>query len=498
MSGSYYIGLDNGGSATKCVIFDPAGRQISGASERVPVRRTGEGFTERDPEQLWAANCAVIRKALALSGLAPEEIRALSLCGYGGGLVMTGEDGNCVYPLIVSTDTRADSLLTAFQEDGTDEKVYRRTLQHLWSGQHGVLLPWFKRNMPSVLGQAAHILSIKDYIRFRLTGRYATEPTDATNTNLFHPEKKIFDPEIFRALSIEECLQKMPSAVLRSCECAGRLTAEAAALTGLPEGLPVAAGLYDAAACTLGSGILDDSLAAIVLGTWTISGHLTRTLAECEGQNNSMCGFLDGWYFSEESSPSSAGNLDWFVEQYYAKLCPEGADVYETCNERVSALDPASSDLVFLPYLYGSNSIPEARGALLNLAGHHTADQVLMAIYEGIVFSLQQHMELLYPGGFPSAARFSGGVSRSSVWCQLLADVLGITIETTECRELGALGSAVCAAIADGRYTDYAQAAAHMTHVSGRFYPNREKHAVYQKKYAVYQKAIEALAVFYH
>jgi len=210
-----------------------------------------------------------------------------------------------------------------------------------------------------------------------------------------------------------------------------------------------------------------------------------------------MCAYRDGWYFSEESSPASASNLDWFVEHFYARRFADTGNVYEACNRLVASKDPAASNLVFLPYLYGSNSIPEARGTLLNLAGHHTSDDVLVAVYEGILFSVMQHVKNLYPGELPRLARFTGGIARSKIWCQMLADVLGIPVETTACPEPGTLGVAICAAIADGAFADFEEASRAMTHVTGRYEPDAARHGVYMDKYATYEKAVASIGAFY-
>ncbi len=185
MRPSYFMGIDNGGSTTKCVIFDQNGTTITTASTRIRMNRPGSGCTERDGEEVWNANCQVIQAALQQSSLHAREIRAVSMCGYGGGMILLGTQGDPVCPFIVSTDSRADGLLTEFRKNGTDDAVYAHTLQRLWAGQPGMLLPWFQRNRPDLLKNAAHVMMIKDFIRYRLTGIIGTERTDASNTNLF-------------------------------------------------------------------------------------------------------------------------------------------------------------------------------------------------------------------------------------------------------------------------------------------------------------------------
>lgn len=497
MKKNYFLGIDNGGSSIKCVVFDQYGSSISQESIKVPLHHTSGGFTERDPAALWEANCLIIRRALLRAALNPVDISGISLSGYGGGLILLDAKANPMYPIIVSTDSRADLLLEKFQKNGTDQKIYDRTLQHLWSGQQAMLLTWMKLHRPDVLEKATHILSIKDYLRYKLTGEFATEPTDASNTNLFNLYSKSFDSEIFRILGLEGYNFALPK-LLKPCSLAGKVTEKAAIQTGLLEGTPVAAGLYDVASCTLASGIMNEDTLSLIVGTWSISGHLTKNIKECEGRNNGMAAFLDGWYFSEESSPTSTSNLDWFTDRFYQYLKPApDVNVYEYCNQLASGISPDENDLIFIPYLYGSNTVAGARGGFFNLSGYHTQGHILEAIYEGILFSLLTHVNTLYGQSYPQKARFSGGASRSPFWCQMLSDILGIPVEVTDCEELGALGAAICAAVSTNTYADFSEATKNMSHISRTYLPDHVRHVIYAKKYQKYQKAIKALEYFY-
>ncbi len=497
MRSSYFMGIDNGGSTTKCVIFDQNGTTVAAASTRIRMNRPGNGCTERDGGEVWNANCQVIRAALQQSSLHARDIRAVSVCGYGGGMILLDASGVPVCPFIVSTDSRAEGLLAEFQKSGIDDAVYAHTFQRLWAGQPGMLLPWFQKNRPGLLKKASHVMMIKDFIRYQLTGIIGTERTDASNTNLFSIRTGRFEPELFRILGIEDLYPLVPKQIFSPFQTAGHITEEAAVQTGLCPGTPVAAGLYDAAACTLASGILDDTVLSLVVGTWSISGHLTRDLEACHGKSNNMFSFLDGWYFSEESSPTSAGNLDWFIEQSYGRRIPEGKAVYEYCSQAVSGIDPEENDLIFLPFLYGSNTAVPAKAGFFQISGHHTADHMLAAVYEGILFSLLQHIRILYGEHVPKTARFSGGASRSPVWCQMAADILGFPIEVMDCTELGAMGAAICAGTACGTWNDPADAVRHMCRIARTYLPNPERTGVYRKKYEQYQRAVRCLDTFY-
>lgn len=493
----YFMGLDNGGSTIKCIIFNQNGVQISHASARVPMDRPGEGYTERSCKAIWHANCRVIQNALKASHLSGSDITAVSLCGYGGGIVLLDDKGEPTYPAIVSTDSRAVRLLQQFQATGIDDAVFAYTCQRLWTGQPGMLLPWFAQNRPEVLRRSSHVMAIKDYIRYRLTDIVATEKTDASNTNLFNIHLHCFDAAICHILGIDDCFSMLPTRFFSPCEIAGYITPEAAAETGLSPGTPVATGLYDVASCTLASGILTENILSVIIGTWSISGHLVQNIEALRGHSNGMASFLPNGYFIEESSPTSASNLDWFIEHFFHKYFSPDQNIYEQCNQIVANLNPADSDLIFLPYLYGSNTAVAAKAAFFNLSGHHTDQHMLMAVYEGILFSLFQHIQTLCGDQLPASVRFSGGAARSPVWCQMLSDISGAPIEVMDCEELGALGAAICAGIAIGLYADYSEATERMCRVSRTYHPEPERVKLYKKKYTNYQKAVKSLEFFY-
>ncbi len=498
MSERYFLGIDNGGTASKCVIFDQEGSIVSSASAHIPMRAGSQGETERDGQLIWQENSRIIGEAVREAGIDAGRIACVGLCGYGGGLGMLDAGGRPVAPFVVSTDSRANDLLLAMQRDGVTDALYARTLQQAWAGQPVVLLPWYKRHSPDVYRRCAHIVMIKDYVRSRLTGSLDTEWSDASAANLLNVRTRRFDEEIFRILGIEEKFACLPGRLLHPRDVAGRVTEEAAAQTGLRAGTPVAAGLYDATACCLASNIMDADTLCLIVGTWSIAGHLAGTLEECEGGNTTLMSYLDDAYFKEESSPTSASNLNWFVTQFYEKMLGPGeGSVLARCDAIVEALDPMESDVVFLPYLYGSNTFTGGRGAFFNMTGASTSEHMLLGVYEGVLFSMRQHIDDLYPNGLPRLARLSGGASRSPVWSQMLADTLDTPIEVMESSELGVLGSAICAAVACGAFPDFQTAAAKMTRVRKRYTPRAERVAVYREKYARYRNAVEGVRVFH-
>jgi len=493
----YLIGIDNGGSDTKCAIFDLEGREVAVASTQVPMDMPQPGFTEREAQKVWQANVKVIREALRRAGISGEEVAAVGLTGYGNGMVLMDENGQASYPVIVSTDDRAGGYCKKFRENGTERKIFPYTRQTTWSAQPAVMLLWFMDHNPEVLKKTRWVLGIKDFIRFRLTGEIVSEITDASSGCLVNLDTREFDPVLFEILGIEDCYEKMPP-VLESTDISGYVTEEAAKLTGLAEGTPVAAGYFDIDANALASGILSSEELCMIAGTWSINEYLSKEAPKDidSRENVATLSYLRDYYIMEDSTPTSASNFNWFIKSLLQPDRPDipTSQIYEECNKLVAFIEPEDSNVIFVPYLFGSATHPDANGAFLNLTSADDRDTMLRAVYEGVVFSSAHHVHnLKRPIESYSKARLSGGVSNSEVWSQMMSDVLQISIDTLEGSEPGAKGAAMGAGVACGVFKNLEDAVAHMVHIGKTYTPRPEYGPVYEKKFKRYEAALQAL-----
>lgn len=493
----YLIGVDNGGSDIKCAVFDLEGNELAVAGTQVPMDIPQPGFTERDAEQVWQANARVIREALEKAGISGDSVAGVGLTGYGNGMVLVDEALKPVYPAIVSTDDRAGEYCRRFKENGTERKLFPYTLQTTWSAQPAAMLPWFRDNQPEVLNKTRWVLSMKDFIRLRLTNAIAGEITDASSGCLVNLDTRNYDPCLFEILGIEDCYEKMPP-ILESTEVSGYITEEAAEQTGLAAGIPVAAGYFDIDANALASGVLSGDELCLIAGTWSINEYLSKDVPRDidHKQNTVTLSYLKDYYIMEDSTPTSASNFNWFIRTL---LRPDRADVpigqiYEECNRLVASIEPEDSQVIFVPYLFGSATHPDAQAAFLNLASGDDRGAMLRAVYEGVVFSSTHHVyNLKRPIESYTKARLSGGVSNSEVWSQMMSDVLQIPIETLEGDEPGTKGAAMGAGVACGIFQDLEEAVEHMVHIGKTYLPRAEYGPVYAKKYKRYEAALQAV-----
>ena len=493
----YLLGIDNGGSDIKCAVYDLNGKELAISRTQIPMNIPEAGFTERDVENVWEANVKVIKAVLKKAEIPGEDVVAIGVTGYGNGMVLLDEEGKPVYPAIISTDERASSYCKKFREDGTEKKIFPYTLQTTWAAQPAVLLPWFRDHKPEVLEKTKWIMSMKDYIRFRLTGKVAGEITDASSGCLVNLDTRRYDRRIFEILGIEDCYSKMPK-ILESTDISGYVTKEAEKMTGLTEGTPVAAGYFDIDANALASGVLSDQELCLIAGTWSINEYLSKEAPrEIEKKKNTVTlSYMKDYYIMEDSTPTSASNLNWYLNHFVRPEKQElsADEIYIVCNKQVESVKPEECKVIFVPYLFGSATHENAHGAFLNLTGGDDKSVMLRAVYEGVVFSHYTHVrKLLLNREKPKAVQLSGGAANSDVWVQIFADVLQIPVEVMEDKELGAMGAAITAGIAAGVYQDYGEAIKRTVRIKKTVYPRSEYAEIYEQKYRQYQKVIEAL-----
>ena len=494
----YLMGIDNGGTFSKAAIFDENGHQISVASVPTVTITPKPGYTERDMEELWQVNAQAIRKTIEKSGINPADIAGVSFSGHGKGLYLVGKDGKPSYNGIISTDARAWAYVKKWKEDGTAKKVYEKTYQDILACQPVSLLAWLKDNCPEVIENTKYVFAVKDYVRYRMTGEAYAEMSDFSGGNLVNLATGEYDRELMELFGIGEVYDMLPP-LKNAADICGYVTKTASEMTGLPEGTPVSAGMFDVNACGIASGLSDGEKMCMIAGTWSINEFIAKepVLNGTVALNSMFC--IPGYYLVEESSPTSAGNMEWFIrnlmnfEKEGAKA--NGGSIYDITNEWVASIEPQDNNIIFLPFLNGSNEDALAKGTFIGLTAYHSKKHMLRAVYEGIVFSHLTHVKkLLRNREVPESIRLSGGAANSDVWVQIFADTLQIPIDVIEDKELGAQGAAIAAGIAAGIYKDYNDGIEKTVKITKTVQPRVEYKEIYEKKYQTYRRVIEGLS----
>lgn len=495
----YAIGLDNGGTVTKAALFDLEGHELCVASQRTRVLSPKPGYNERDMESVWETNCTCIRQVLEKSGIDPASIIGLAVCGHGKGLYLWGKDNKPACAGISSTDNRAWRVAERWREDGTLARVHPKICQELMACQQAALLRWLKEHEPQVYDNIRWVFSVKDYIRFRLTGEAWSEVTDISGSGLMDVKNARYDREILDILGISEVYEHL-APMKYSSELCGCISGEAAKKAGLLAGTPVAGGMFDIDACAVAMAVTKPGQMCTITGTWSINEFIASRPLLNRGIAMHSLYAIPGYYLLEECSATSAGNLEWFIENCLDTEGRSGGALYEHLAKLAASVSPEDCQVYYLPFLYGSNAHDLAKASFVGMTNYHTKAHMIRAVYEGVAFSHKTHIDrLLSACPPPKAIRMGGGAVNSPFWVQMFADVLGYPIETVSgVKELGALGCAMAAAVAAGVYESYEAAAGRMVCVNAPVMPDMEKHKIYLEKYEKYRAISGALDTIWH
>jgi len=469
------LAIDAGGSLVKATIFDLSRGGSQTRSRSVPLTRPAPGQNERDAEVLWAATVDCVREVLGAIDGGPERVLAVGFTGHGNGLYLVDADGRPTRNAVMAADTRAASAVRRWVAAGLAEELQARSWNGLWAGQPGPILASLAAAEPEVLERSHAVLSCKDYLRGRLTGVVQTELSDASAGGLY-------DNTAWAASGGGEPLALSEPAVAGfgigsvrhllltpiGSQDLGVVSAAAAVETGLPAGTPVVAGLVDNAALHHGSGVFDGAEICVGAGTWSVNQVLVpagdATMDSVLGAIRPTAAniALGGLALLCEASPTSASNFDWALTRAVTRTSSQdrddGQDIYRARLEREGARRQRVDDPMFLPFLDGSRADAGARGAWVGLSSSTGEDELLGAVVEGICLEHRRHIERLQaamPTRLP--VRLSGGATKSEVWCQRFADVLGVPVHISPVSELGSVCAAAQAGVGVGAFPDVAQ-----------------------------------------
>ena len=495
--GQYFLGIDNGNTVSKAALFDLHGKEVAIASCRVDTVFLHPGWTERDMGMLWQSTASAIREVLAKSGVQPEAIAGIGSTGHGNGIYLLDKSGQPLRNGIQSMDTRATDVINEWKQSGMAEQFFPYTIQSLWPAQPNALLAWIKENEPQNYERIGAILMCKDYIKYRLTGEVSSDYTDMSGSSLLDVRKKCYSRELMALYGLSDVYDALPP-LKQSFEVVGQVTRIAAEETGLAMGTAVVGGVFDVDSSAIGCGAVNAGQACIVAGTWSINEVITQEPLVDPNLFMTTLFAAPGLFLSVEASATSATNLEWFVAQCCGdergEALRRGISVYEVCSEEVASVAPDSTNIIFHPFLYGSNVQPTARAGFYGVAGWHTRAHLLRALYEGVVFSHLRHIEKLRSAGAQiDSVRLTGGGSRSQVWSQMFADLLQVPIEVSEGTELGARGAALSASIGAGVYRNYSEAAEQAVSIIRVQEAIPANTSLYMARYAEYNHLIEVM-----
>jgi len=493
------LGIDIGTSGTKTLLIDDDGRALASATAEYPLSTPRPGWAEQDPDDWWRASASTVREVLAKSGVAAGEIKGVGLSGQMHGSVFLDANHQVLRPALLWCDQRTGPQCEWITERVGRERVVELTANPVLTGFTAPKVIWVRQNEPETYAKIRKVLLPKDYVRFRLTGEFHTEVSDASGTSLFHVRERRWATEMLDALEIPR--DWMPEAH-ESPVASARISRAGAEATGLAEGTPVVGGGGDQAASAVGNGIVEAGIVSSTVGTsGVVFAFAERPTVDPGLRVHTFCHAVpDRWHVMGVML-SAGGSLRW-----YRDTCghPEaavartlGRDPYEVIAEEAAAAEPGCEGLLFLPYLTGERTPypdPNARGAYVGLTLRHDKRHLARAVLEGVAFGLRDSFEILDGMGVTiREVRASGGGARSPLWRQIQADVTGREHVTINVDEGPALGVALLAGVGTGVWSSVVEACRATIETVACSAPDPAARAVYDRLYPIYRALYPAL-----
>ncbi|MGN0562965.1 MAG: xylulokinase [Candidatus Fimenecus sp.] len=489
----YVIGIDLGTSATKAVLFDETGVKIASASAEYPMVQPQNGWAEQDPEDWWNAAVTVIGEMLTKSGVSPAEIVSLGISGQMHGLVMLDENCQVIRPCILWCDQRTKKECEQLTEIVGREKLVQITANPALTGFTASKLLWVKNNEPQNFEKCRHILLPKDYLRYRLTGEFASEMSDASGTQLLDVPNRKWSKEMIEAVGVP--MSAMPK-LYESPEITGYISETAAKITGLSTKTAVVGGAGDNAAAAVGTGVVENGKAFTTIGTsGVVYVHTDKPKLDTQGRIHTFCCAVPGAWHVMGVTQGAGLSLQWFKNQFcneeILKAKAENRSVYALLDETAESIPVGAENLFYLPYLMGERTPhldPDCRGVFFGISAKHTRAHFIRAVMEGVSYSLYDCLCVIHETGInPNTMLLTGGGGSSAFWRQMLCDLFGLPVQTASSSEGAALGAAVLAAVGAGIYSDVSSACKTMVKYNPETQqPNAQRTAEYRHFHAFY------------
>jgi xylulokinase len=493
---AHLLGIDIGTSGTKTLLCDEEGKVLATAMAEHPIHSPKPGWSEQDPADWWDATVKATKAVLKKAAVKPADVSAIGLSGQMHGSVFLGDGEQPLRPALLWNDQRTQKQcdeITA--KAGGRERLISMVANPALTGFTAPKILWVRENEPRVYAKTKHILLPKDYIRYRLTGGYATDVGDASGTLLLDVRNRRWSEELLSILQIDKAL--LPQKVHESHEVTGTLNAQAARSLGLKEGTPVVGGSGDQPAGAVGNGIVSAGIVSATLGTsGVVFAHADQPNLDPAGRVHTMCHAVAGKWCVFGCMLSAGGSFQWFRNQLASEEVAAAkklkTDPYELLVDLAKNAKPGAEGMFFLPYLTGErcpHPDPTARGGWVGMTARSRREDLIRSLLEGVTYGMRDALEIMKAMNIPvTEVRTSGGGARSAFWRQLQADIYQQPIVLTNAGEGPAYGVALLAGVGTGVWSSVEEACKASIKRVEKVTPNKKAAAFYDKHYAVYRK----------
>lgn len=492
---SYLLGIDIGTSGTKTLICDHDGKVLATAVAEHPIHSPKPGWSEQHPTDWWNATQMATKTVLKKSKIRGDQVSAVGLSGQMHGSVFLDKSGKVIRPALLWNDQRTTEECAEIEKKaGGRNELIAMVANPALTGFTAPKILWLRKNEPRNYEKTVQVLLPKDYIRYCMTGEFATEVSDASGTLLLNVAKRQWSSELLNKLKID---RDMLPRCHESFEVTGRITSDAAKKLGLKEGTPVVGGAGDQAAGAIGNGIVSAGIVSATLGTsGVVFAHSDKPTRDPLGRVHTMCHAVPGKWCVFGCMLSAGGSFQWFRNQLaqaeMAEAKRKKIDPYELLVSQAQQAPLGCEGLFFLPYLTGErcpHPDPLARGAWIGLTSRTTRSMIIRAVMEGVTFGMRDAIEIMKDMQIPiTQIRASGGGAKSPFWQQLQADIYQTPIVLTNASEGPAYGVALLAGVGTGVWKSVEEACRSSISQTRKVQPRKRDAAVYEKHYQIYRK----------
>ncbi|MBI1898136.1 MAG: xylulokinase [Acidobacteria bacterium] len=490
----YWLGLDIGTGGSRALLIDDKGRlKASFTAPHEDMQMPHSLWAEQRPENWWDAAQAAIRGVLNEADIRSAEIHGVGLSGQMHGLVLLDEHNHVIRPALIWCDQRSQAQVDFIHRKVGRDKVLEYTANPVVTGFTLPKLLWVRDHEPRHFARVRKVLLPKDYVRFRLTGEFTTEVSDASGTSLFDVVHRKWSYEMADALGLDRSL--LPP-VYESDQVSGKVCDRVAAGVGLSPGTPVVGGAGDQAASAVGNGIVGGGVVSCTLGTsGVVFADVDRPAYDPRGRVHTFCHAVPGRWHVMGVTQGAGLSLQWFRDQLMSKLD------YSKLTAEAETVPAGSRGLYWLPYLMGERT-PHldalARGGWIGLTASHTRADLIRAIIEGVCYSQKDGLDIIESMGVRvDSIRISGGAGQSHIWQQVLADVMNKRVVILETQEGSAYGAAILALVGTGVYASVEEACSRAIREIAAVTPRAAEAGLYARGHKIYQSLYPALKPIY-
>ena len=497
---SVTLGIDVGTSGTKTLAIDRDGKILASATAVYPCEYPKPGWSEQDPEYWWGATIQTIRQVLARANLKPEDVKGIGLSGQMHGSVLLDSKGQVVRPALLWNDQRTGAECAEIENAvGGRENLVKLVANPALTGFTAPKLLWVRKHEPELWEKVRTVLLPKDYVRYRLTGAFATEVSDASGTLLLDVANRRWSGELLSKLQLDPGL--LP-ACYESPEISAKVSKIGAEATGLAPGTPVVGGGGDQPAGAVGNGIVRTGLVSATMGTsGVVFAHTDELGFDPLGRLQRGCHAVPGAYHVMGVVLAAGGSFQWFRNQMgqseVSAAQMQGIDPYVLLTNEAAKIGLGAEGLFFLPYLTGERTPhfdSDAKGAWIGLTVRHTRPHLIRSLLEGATYAMRDSFELIREMGVEiEQVRVSGGGGRSPLWRQLQADIYGVDVTMVNSTEGPAFGVALLAQVVIGNFDSVPQACKETILPVEHTRVDPQAKLFYDRGYAMYRQLYPAL-----